>query len=230
MTVRAHAGAHVGEHARPEQAAAVDGAGPFFAGFVEGRRGEILDAALAVFAEKGYECGTMRGIANRLGVTEPALYRHYAGKEALFADLIAAAGDHLVAMVGPMLDSLDPATLHDSLLALIELRRTHLPHGDSVKPIMRTLFTSAPHNASFREGFRTHLGLPLVARLETFIPRVDAYFGISRSPEELTAKVRAFVSLFVGYFVTGMMLDLPDDDEATVDALFSIMGWSVPSG
>jgi AcrR family transcriptional regulator len=199
--------------------------GPFFSDFVEGRRGEILDAALVVFSEKGYEGGTMREIAHRLGLTEPALYRHYAGKEALFEDLISAAGDHLIGKIGPVLDDLDPATLHDSLLAIIELRRKHLPRGDGVKPVLRTLFTSAPHSPAFREAFRAHLGRPMLARLESFVPRVDAYHGITRTPEDLTAKVRAFVSLFVGYFMTGMMLDLPDDDVATVDALFSIMGW-----
>ena len=206
-------------------ASITSGTDPFFTTFVEGRRGEILDAALAVFAEKGYECGTMREIAKLLGLTEPALYRHYAGKEALFADLVAAAGDHLISIVGPALDSLEPATLHEALLALIEMRRKHLPRGDSVKPIMRTLLTSAPHNATFREVFRTHLGRPLLARLEGFVPRVDAHYGIERTPDELTAKVRAFASLFVGYFITGMMLDLPDDDAATVGALYSIMGW-----
>jgi AcrR family transcriptional regulator len=215
---------------RCASATAAGDAGPFFTAFVEGRRGEILDAALAVFADKGYECGTMREIANLLGLTEPALYRHYAGKEALFADLVAAAGDHLVGIVGPALGALEPATLHSALLALIEIRRNHVGHGDSIKPVMRTLLTSAPHNAAFREVFRTHLGRPLLARLEAFVPRVDAYYGIERSPAELTAKVRAFASLFVGYFITGMMLDLPDDDVATVDALYSIMDWGPPTG
>jgi AcrR family transcriptional regulator len=198
---------------------------PYFARFVEGRRGEILDAALAVFAEKGYEGGTMREIAGRLGLTEPALYRHYAGKEALFEDLVAVAGDHMVTMLVGVLSTLDPATLHDSLLALIEVRRMHLPVGDGVKPIMRTLFTSAPHNPGFSEAFRVHLGRPLIAQLEVFIPRVDAHFGIERTPEEVTAKVRAFISLFAGYFMTGMMLELPDDDAGTVEALFCVMGW-----
>jgi len=198
---------------------------PYFARFVEGRRGEILDAALAVFADKGYEGGTMREIAGRLGLTEPALYRHYAGKEALFEDLVAVAGDHMVTMLVGVLQTLDPATLHDSLLALIEVRRLHLPVGDGVKPIMRTLFTSAPHNPAFSEAFRVHLGRPLIAQLEVFIPRIDAHFGIERTPEELAAKVRAFISLFVGYFMTGMMLELPDDDAGTVEALFCVMGW-----
>lgn len=202
-----------------------DASGAFFSLFVEGRRGEILDAALAVFAEKGYEGGTMREIAHRLGLTEPALYRHYPGKEALFEDLISEAGDHLIGQLGPALDALDPAPLHESLVSVFDLRRRHLPPGDGVKPVMRTLFTSAPHNPAFREAFREHLGRPIMAKLSAFVPRVDAYHGIVRNQEDLTAAVRAFVSLFVGYFMTGMMLDLPDDDRATVDALFAIMGW-----
>ena len=38
----------------------------YFADFIDGRRGEILDAALVVFGEKGYEAGTMREIAGRV--------------------------------------------------------------------------------------------------------------------------------------------------------------------
>ena len=68
---------------------------PYFAEFVEGRRGEILDAALAVFGEKGYEAGTMREIAAQVGVSEPAIYRHYASKEAILADIVATAGDRI---------------------------------------------------------------------------------------------------------------------------------------
>jgi AcrR family transcriptional regulator len=98
---------------------------PYFTEFVEGRRGEILDAALAVFAIKGYECGTMREIAAELGVTEPALYRHYAGKEALFEDLVAVAGDRVVERASAVIDGLDPARVRDSLLELIRTRRGH---------------------------------------------------------------------------------------------------------
>lgn len=196
---------------------------PYFAEFVGGRRGEILDAALSVFAEKGYEGGTMREIAARLGVTEPALYRHYAGKEALFDDLIAVAADHVVEKAGGVVDSLEPARLRESLLALIGGRRHK--HGDATKPVMRTIFAAAPHNAAFREAFRTHLARPMLERVAAFVPRVDALYGIERTRAQLESALRAFLSLFVGYFMTGMMLELPDDDEGVVDAMMSLMGW-----
>ena len=181
-----------------------------------------------MFADKGYDGGTMREIAARLDLTEPALYRHYAGKEAIFADLIAAAGGHLVSRLEAALASLDPGSLHASLAAFVEFRRVHVAqHGadDGVKPMMQTLFTSASHNPAFRSAFRENLGVPVIAALETFVPRVDAYYGIERTPADVKVKVRAFLSLFVGFFMTGMMLDLPDEDAATVDAMFAIMDW-----
>jgi hypothetical protein len=95
---------------------------------------------------------------------------------------------------------------------------------------MRTLFTAAPHNAEFREVFRTHVARPMFANLEAFVPRMDAHFGITRSPERVRSSVRAFLSLFVGYFMTGMLLDQPDDDAAIVDAMLAIMGWGGPTG
>jgi AcrR family transcriptional regulator len=200
---------------------------PYFTEFLDGRRGEILDAALCVFAEKGYDGGTMREIAGLLGLTEPALYRHYAGKEALFEDLVAVAGDHVVTQAGLMLDALGPEDLHSSLLGLIEMRRNKVPRDEAAKPVMRTLLTAAPHNAAFREVFKTHVARPMLGKLEAFAPRVDAYYGIARSTEEMGSALRAFMSLFVGYFMTGMMLDLPDDDEGIVDAMMAIMGWGV---
>jgi len=198
-------------------------AGPYFAEFVEGRRGEILDAALCAFALRGYEGGTMREIAQRVGVTEPALYRHYAGKEALFEDLISVAGDRVAGQAAELLSSLRPEDLRESLRGLIDLRRR--AGETNTRTIVRTLLTAAPHSATFREVFRTHVGGPMIANLEDFVPRMDAYYGIVRTPEQLASSLRSFLSLFVGYFITGMLLDLPDDDDAIVDAMIAIMGW-----
>ncbi len=198
---------------------------PYFTEFVEGRRGEILDAALAVFATKGYEGGTMREIATELGVTEPALYRHYAGKEALFADLVAVAGDRIVTAAAAVIDGLDPARVRESLLGLIGARRSHTPSETGLKSVMRMLFTAAPHNDTFRQVVRAHLAAPMLERLRALVPRVDAYCGIERTPEETARSLRIFMSLLVGYVMTGMMLDVPDDDEGLVDAVMAIMGW-----
>src|SRR5262245_44993907 len=53
-------------------------------------RQAILDAALALFAEKGYFGTSLRDVARAVGVRESALYNYFPGKEALFEALLAA--------------------------------------------------------------------------------------------------------------------------------------------
>ena len=48
------------------------------------RREEILATALRLFAEKGYNATSMRDLAGAVGLTEGALYKHFAGKQELF--------------------------------------------------------------------------------------------------------------------------------------------------
>jgi AcrR family transcriptional regulator len=53
-------------------------------------RDRILSAAREVFLEGGAEAVTMRSVAERVGVTATALYRHFDGKEALLQAVIRA--------------------------------------------------------------------------------------------------------------------------------------------
>ena len=50
-------------------------------------RQAILDAALELFADKGYFGTSLRDIAAVVGVRESALYNYFRGKEALFSAL-----------------------------------------------------------------------------------------------------------------------------------------------
>ena len=48
----------------------------------------ILDAAEALFAEKGYQATTIKQVAEQVGVQGPALYKHFASKRALFEEVL----------------------------------------------------------------------------------------------------------------------------------------------
>src|SRR5678816_2676989 len=54
----------------------------------EARPSEILDAALAVFAEKGFAGARMEDIAARAGVTKGTIYLYFESKEAVFKSLV----------------------------------------------------------------------------------------------------------------------------------------------
>jgi len=54
----------------------------------EARPAEILDAALKVFAEKGFAGTRMEDIAARAGVTKGTIYLYFENKEAVFKTLV----------------------------------------------------------------------------------------------------------------------------------------------
>lgn len=58
------------------------------------RRAQIVRAALASFAEHGFERASLRDIAARAGVTHAALLRHFSGKEELLVTALAQREAH----------------------------------------------------------------------------------------------------------------------------------------
>lgn len=59
----------------------------------------ILDAALEVFSERGFDGATVRQIAAKVGVSDPALYSHFKGKKEIFEALMREAGPDLLSSV-----------------------------------------------------------------------------------------------------------------------------------
>jgi AcrR family transcriptional regulator len=84
---------------------------------------KMLDAALGCFAEYGYEATRIKQIAARAGVSEGAIYRHYASKEAVAQALFA---EHLDAYA---------ATLQAVAV-------TDQPVGQRLREIIRVSFVS----------------------------------------------------------------------------------------
>jgi AcrR family transcriptional regulator len=60
------------------------------------REQQILDAAVAVFTERGYQGAAMDAVAERVGVTKPVLYTHFGSKEGLLLACIARARAELL--------------------------------------------------------------------------------------------------------------------------------------
>jgi AcrR family transcriptional regulator len=58
-------------------------------------RERILDAALTLFAEKGYEATSMREIAEQLGITKAALYYHFESKADIVRTMLAETERHV---------------------------------------------------------------------------------------------------------------------------------------
>src|SRR5215471_12109378 len=80
----------------------------------QARPGEILDAALKVFAAKGFAAARMEDIARAAGVTKGTIYLYFESKEAVFKSLVReSVGSALTAV------SADVAAYEGSSRALL---------------------------------------------------------------------------------------------------------------
>ncbi|OPY30099.1 MAG: DNA-binding transcriptional repressor AcrR [Methanocella sp. PtaU1.Bin125] len=55
----------------------------------KGTKEKIFEAAIEMFAERGYDGVSIRDIGRAVGISEAAVYRHYPGKEAILDSIFA---------------------------------------------------------------------------------------------------------------------------------------------
>jgi AcrR family transcriptional regulator len=90
-------------------------------------RAQVLDAARGLLAENGLEAVTMRGLAQRLGVSPNALYSHVSSKTALVDEIL---DDALGTVDTPDAENAEPITgLH---ILMTSSYRTLLEHADLI--------------------------------------------------------------------------------------------------
>jgi AcrR family transcriptional regulator len=105
-------------------------------------RSRILDAALDVFSEHGFEGSTLQQVADRLGFTKAALYYHFRSKDDILGALVTPAITDLDSMLDRytgthdtparrrqfMADYLDYLLRHRRLIAYISRDLATLAH------------------------------------------------------------------------------------------------------
>jgi AcrR family transcriptional regulator len=167
-------------------------------------RERILDVALELFLEQGYEKTSLREIADRLGVTKAALYYHFASKE----DILLELHLRLHALGRDILDRFDvlddeeivrswPGLLDEFIDRVIANRELFLLHQRNQSAIEQ-LAQNERHqaeNEDIQQRFRRFLandGLPLEARVR------------------MACSLGAIFSALMG--VGGVFGDVPDEE------------------
>ena len=91
------------------------------------RQEKILDAALDVFAEHGYQQATVDEIAGAAQTSKGGVYFHFPGKDAIFLALLDRSASLLLARVGERVAAApDPiAKVDAALLALVQVFGGH---------------------------------------------------------------------------------------------------------
>jgi AcrR family transcriptional regulator len=83
------------------------------------RRGEIIAAVLAVARERGPDAITTQAIAERMGLTQGAIFRHFPDKEAIWLAVFAWVRETLDAAVAAAIEKADSplAKIEEAFLA-----------------------------------------------------------------------------------------------------------------
>ena len=83
----------------------------------ERRRPEVLDAALELFLENGYQGTSMEAVARAAGVTKPVVYACFDSKDELFRSLLAREETRILGEIQAAFEGID---LSDPETTLIE--------------------------------------------------------------------------------------------------------------
>ena len=126
------------------------------------RRQAILDAALDVFAEKGFASARLEDVASRAGIAKGTIYLYFTDKQDLFRNLVTLAA-------APVLDRLTAIAAQDLPIALVldglfHLFRTEIL-GTRRKEIMRLVLTEGGRFPAIAELYHAQVisrGLPLM--------------------------------------------------------------------
>jgi AcrR family transcriptional regulator len=98
-------------------------------------KGALVEAALALIGESGAPAFTMREVADRVGVTHPAAYRHFADKRALLAQIAIDGYALLDAEVMPQL-----ARARSRAGRLVAFARAYVAFAQSHEAHFRVMF------------------------------------------------------------------------------------------
>src|SRR6476660_1331426 len=84
------------------------------------RRAAILDAAMRVFADRGYHGSSIDEIAGEAGVSKALIYEHFASKQELYGELIARNARDLTQRVAGALSGVEVESTAERLATGLE--------------------------------------------------------------------------------------------------------------
>jgi AcrR family transcriptional regulator len=170
------------------------------------RQAAVLVAAAELFSQKGYAATTTREIAQAAGVSEGALFKYFASKEALFERLSALITEKIfLPLFGYGLEEITVERFPDPKELFKTLLRNRLELIDDNRIPIRFLLQEVPYRPALRARF-----LEMLQKLP-FLHAADAWArqGLLRDTpaEEL---IPVLVSCIAGFLMSRILI-LPED-------------------
>jgi AcrR family transcriptional regulator len=188
------------------------------------RRAQVLEAAREVFLTSGLAGATVKGIARAAGVTETAIYHHFASKDELFRKAVEEPLHRLVSTVREQMHELVKRPGMSRRLLLATANEAFLGAMVEIAPLLAvTLFAEADQGREFYTG---EIWPQLAEAIEALI---SAGWALERADPELATL--GFLGVHYGVVMDAVLseeeLDVPLA-AAHITALFE--GSIEPSG
>ena len=115
------------------------------------RREAILDAALMVFAERGYEAARLEDMAKRAGVAKGTVYLYFKDKQALFEALVRGAVSPMLGQVteAAVVPGMKPLDVLDLFFTLFQKEVL----GTKRKLLLRLIISEGPRFPALAEFY-----------------------------------------------------------------------------
>ena len=108
------------------------------------RQQQIIETAIKLIADKGIQGFTIKNLANAIGVTEPAIYRHFENKQNILIEILSLFKENKESFMKNV--QADDVTPLDKLKALFELRFKYFAKNRAIASVIfsEELFRNDP--------------------------------------------------------------------------------------
>jgi len=179
---------------------------------------KIISAAIEIFSEKGYAASSTSEIAQKAGVAEGTIFRHYKTKKDLLISVVAPTMSKLIAPFvlkgfGDVMNT-HYASFEDFTRAMIMNRI------DFVKknlPVIKILLQEIPFQPELKEQFLKNVGSKVLERLMVIVERYQKEGVIVDLPPQTV--IRLTGSAILGFLAVRYIM-LPEhswDDEQEIE-------------
>lgn len=190
------------------------------------KQARIFEAAIEVFAEKGYSGSSTSEIAQRAGVAEGTIFRHYKTKKDLLISIVTPA---MVRMLAPFVirefrDVLntDYERFDQFLRALIENRILFLQQNRS---LIKIIVQEIPFHPDLQEQFQKLVFAQVKVHFEKVIDKFKAEGKINDLPTMTVLRLSA--STILGYLLARSFMSDKEgsawDDELEREATINFL-------
>lgn len=189
---------------------------------------KIVQAAIEIFSEKGYSATSTSEIAQKAGVAEGTIFRHYKTKKDLLLSIVGPITTKLVApfLIRDFAKLLDlPYERYEDFLRTIA--RDRLKFARNNMKLLKIFIHEVPFHPELQNQVKNVFTSMVYERIEKVIKHFQEQGMLIEAPPWRI--IRSTISIILGMVVTHTFLlpDFPIDDEEEINRTIDILMYGI---